>query len=122
MGHESEPLSGRIIEAALEVHTQLGPGFLEGIYEKAMAIALTNRGISFDKQKKITIYFSGIEVGTHRLDLVVEQEIIVELKAVSELHDICFAQVRSYLKATQLRVGLLLNFNAPTLVVKRIVM
>jgi GxxExxY protein len=122
MGHEFEPLSGKIIEAALEVHSALGPGFLEGIYERAVAVALSTRGITYGTQRDIDIYFSGVKVGTHRLDLVVEEEIVVELKAVRELHEIMYAQVRSYLKATKLRVGLLLNFNAPVLEIKRIVM
>ncbi len=96
MSHEFEALSGKILEAAVAVHKAVGPGFLESIYQKA--------------------------VGLHRLDLVVSDQIILELKAVKALEDIHFAQLRSYLKATGLRVGLLLNFNAPTLIIKRVVL
>ena len=121
MGYDFELLSSQIIEAAISVHKQLGPGFLESIYESAMKVALRHRGIIFDAQKEVTVMFEEEEVGVHRLDLLVGREIIVELKAIKALEDIHFAQVKSYLKATKLHVGLLLNFNAPTLVVKRIV-
>ena len=122
MGHEFEPLSGRIIEAAIEVHKALGPGFLETVYEKALGVALSHRGICWANQREIVIIFEGEEVGLHRLDLIVEEQIIVELKAVRTLEDIHYAQLKSYLKATGLHVGLLLNFNSPTLVVKRVVL
>jgi GxxExxY protein len=121
MTHTFEALSKRVIEAAIAVHRELGPGFLESIYECAMKAALTHRGIRFDSQKDVTIYFEGEEVGIHRLDLVVENELVVELKAVKALDEIHFAQVRSYLRASGLHVGLLMNFNAPTLIVKRVV-
>jgi GxxExxY protein len=121
MGHAFEQLSGQIIEAAISVHRELGPGFLESVYESAMKVALRHRGIVYQPQHEVTVFFEGDEVGVHRLDLVVESEIVVELKAVKALDDIHFAQVKSYLKATRLRVGLLMNFNAPTLVVKRVV-
>ncbi|MGD0898728.1 MAG: GxxExxY protein [Thermoguttaceae bacterium] len=122
MGHEFEELSGRIIEAAIAVHRELGPGFLESIYESAMKTALRHRGIVYEAQKEVTIFFENEEAGVHRLDLLVEGEMVVELKAVKALEDLHFAQVRSYLRATGLHVGLLLNFNAPTLIVKRVVL
>ena len=122
MGHDFEPLSGRIIEAAIQVHTELGPGFLESIYESALKVALRHCGIVYEAQKEVAIIFEGEEVGVHRLDLLVDGEIVVELKAIKALEDIHFAQMRSYLKATSLRVGLLMNFHTPTLVVKRIVL
>ena len=103
------------------MHKELGSGFLENIYEEAVKVELSRDGLDFDSQKEIRIEYSGVEVGIHRLDLLVENEIIVELKAVKELADIHFAQLRSYLKATGLKVGLLLNFSKPTLEVKRIV-
>jgi GxxExxY protein len=86
-----------------------------------MKVALVHRDIPHESQKDIHITFEGVEVGLHRLDLIVANEIILELKAIKSLEDI-FAQLRSYLKATGLRVGLLMNFNAPTLVVKRVVL
>ncbi|HEX4131854.1 MAG TPA: GxxExxY protein [Pirellulales bacterium] len=122
MGHDFEQISGRVIEAGIEVHKALGPGFLEAIYESAMKVALRHRGIAFESQCSIDIVFEGEPVGTHRLDLIVEQQLIVELKAIRDLDDIHYAQVRSYLKATKLSVGLLLNFNGPTLVIKRVVL
>jgi GxxExxY protein len=120
MGHEFEALSGKILEAAVAVHKALGPRFLENIYQKAMEIALRHRNIPFEAQKDIRIFFEDEAVGLHRLDLVVSGEIIVELKAVKAFEDVHYATLKSYLKATAIRVGLLLNFNAPTLVVKRI--
>ena len=122
VGHEFEALSGQVIEAAIGVHKQLGPGFLESIYESAMKVALRHRGMPYESQKEVAVFFEQEEVGVHRLDLVVQGEIIVELKAAKALEDIHFAQVKSYLKATGLHVGLLMNFNAPTLVVKRVVL
>ncbi len=120
MGYEFETLSGKVIEVAVNVHRTLGPGFLESVYENAMKVALSKAGFYFEYQKDVPIIFEGVEVGLHRCDLIVDREIIVELKAVKALEDIHFAQVRSYLKATRLRIGLLMNFNSPTLVVKRI--
>ncbi|NLF08454.1 MAG: GxxExxY protein [Pirellulaceae bacterium] len=121
MGYDFEALSGQIIEAAICVHKELGPGFLESIYESALKVALRHRGIVYESQKEVTVIFKNEEVGVHRLDLLVDSMIVVELKAVKALEDVHFAQVRSYLRATGLHVGLLLNFNAPTLIVKRIV-
>jgi GxxExxY protein len=122
MGHEFDELSGRVIDAAIAVHKELGPGFLESIYESALNTALRHRGIAYEAQKEVTVLFEGEEAGVHRLDLVVERELVVELKAVKSLEEVHFAQVKSYLKATRLHVGLLMNFNAPTLVVKRVVL
>lgn len=122
MGHEFEALSGRVLGAAVDVHTSLGPGFLESIYQRAMEVALTNRDVPLERQKEIRIAFEGVEVGFHRLDLVVDAQIVVELKAVKAFEDIHYAQLKSYLKATGLKVGLLLNFNAPTVAIKRVVL
>ena len=122
MGHDFEGLSSKIIGAAIEVHRELGPGFLESIYESAMKVALRHRGIAYEAQKEVTIVFVGEEVGVYRLDLLVVVEVVVELKAIKALDDIHFAQLRSYLKATRLHVGLLMNFHAPRLVVKRVVL
>lgn len=121
MSHEFEPLSWRIIQVAIKVHRALGPGFLESIYHGAMRAALTQEGIAFENQAEVRIFYEGTEVGVHYLDLLVERQLVVELKAVRALEDVHYAQVRSYLKATGLRVGLLLNFNAPRLVPKRVV-
>ncbi|MBI2823969.1 MAG: GxxExxY protein [Planctomycetia bacterium] len=122
MGHDFEALSGRVIEAAIAVHKALGPGYLESVYEGALRVALAHRQIPFQFQQAVTIHFEGEEVGMHRPDLIIDRTIVVELKAIKTLEDVHFAQLRSYLKATGLHIGLLMNFNAPTLVVKRVVL
>jgi GxxExxY protein len=119
--HPFEGLSRKIIGAAIEVHTALGPGFLENIYEEALKLELSEHKLNFETQKEIQIEYLGVAIGIHRLDLVVENQIIVELKAVKEFTDVHYAQLRSYLKATGLKVGLLLNFAKPTLEIKRVV-
>jgi GxxExxY protein len=119
--HNFEELSKKIIGAAIEVHRELGPGFLESIYEEALKVEFMEHGFRYDAQKEIQIKYLGVEVGLHRLDLLVENHIIVELKAVKELTDVHFSQLRSYLKATGLKVGLLFNFAKPTLEIKRVV-
>jgi GxxExxY protein len=119
--YEFEELSRKIIGAAVEVHRELGPGYLENIYEEALKIDLKEHGLHFECQKEIKIEYLGVVVRIHRLDLVIENEIIVELKTVKELAYMHFVQLRSYLKATGLKVGLLLNFAKPALEIKRIV-
>jgi GxxExxY protein len=114
-------LSNQIIGAAIKVHKELGPGFLESIYEEALKVELSKNELDFASQMEVQIEYLGVPVGLHRLDLLVQNEVIVELKAVKELADIHFAQLRSYLKATGIKVGLLLNFSKPTLEVKRVV-
>ena len=119
--HEFEELSSKVIGAAIEVHRELGPGFLESIYEEALKVELSRRRLYHESQKEIKIEYFDVAVGLHRLDLIVENIIIIELKAVKEFADIHFAQLRSYLKATGLKVGLLLNFAKPTLDIRRVV-
>ena len=99
----------------------MGPGFLEGLYEEALKIELAKRKISFEAQKEIVVCYDGVAIGKHILDVLVEGQLIVELKAVKGFEDIHYAQLRSYLRATGIKVGLLLNFAEPTLTVKRIV-
>jgi GxxExxY protein len=122
MAHQFEPLSAKIIEAAIAVHSALGPGFLEPIYHRALRVALGRAGIAYENKKKVRVYFGEVLVGVHYLDMLVSEEIVVELKAVRALKDVHFAQVKSYLRATGRRVGLLINFNATRLVVKRVVL
>jgi GxxExxY protein len=115
-----DQLTSRIIAAAINVHKALGPGFLESVYEQALALELAVTGLRFECQKSVPIEYRGQTVGEHRLDLLVEDAVIVELKAVSELEPIFFATVRSYLKAARLETGLLLNFAAIPLTIKRV--
>ena len=119
---EFDALSSRVINSALKVHRELGPGFLESIYQAALLVQLRRDGLNVNTEKEIHISYSGVEVGLHRLDLVVDDAIVVELKAVNDFSDSHFAQVLSYLKASRLKVGLLLNFGRPTLKVKRVVL
>ena len=105
-----EELTGEIIGAAIEVHRSLGPGFVESIYENALAIELRKRGLPFERQTEISVVYDGEEVGKHRLDMLVGGRIVVELKAIKALQDIHFAIVRSYLRAVGCEHGLLLNF------------
>jgi GxxExxY protein len=118
---EFDTLSGQVIAAALAVHRGLGPGFLESIYQNATCVALRNRSIAFETQKAVAIEFEGVEVGIHKLDLVVSGELVVELKAVKEIVEVHRNQVLSYLRAADLRVGLLINFNSSPLFIKRVV-
>lgn len=101
----------RVIGAAIEVHKELGPGFLESTYESALAIELELQGIQYSRQHSIGLSYKGHVLGEGRLDLLVENQLIVELKAVEHLHPIHHAQVISYLKATGFILGLLINFN-----------
>ncbi len=113
-------LSGKIIGAAIRVHTELGPGFLESIYEEALCFELESIGLRFQRQLLVPVIYRGRIVGEHRLDLLVENAVVVELKTVTGFDPIHFSTVRSYLKATNCELGLLLNFAAPTLQVKRV--
>jgi GxxExxY protein len=109
----------RIIAAAIGVHRTLGPGFLESVYELALAVEFALSGIQFVRQKAVPLFYKDHQIGEHRLDFLVEDEIVVELKAISALEDIHFAIGRSYLKATNLQDGLLLNFATAPLTTKR---
>ena len=122
---ENEALTEKIIGAAIEVHRELGPGLLESAYEAALAHELWLRQIQFERQKEMPVRYKGflIEVG-YRLDLLVENQVIVELKAVTEMHPIFEAQLIAYLRLSGHRVGLLINFNVPRLkdgLIRRIV-
>ena len=112
-------LTDWIIAAAIRVHRELGPGFLESIYEEALAVEFALSGIQFIRQKPVPLFYKDHQIGEHRLDFLVEDKIIVELKAVSALEGIHFAIGRSYLKATNLEDGLLLNFATIPLTIKR---
>ena len=103
-------LSYKVMQAVFEVHNTLGPGFTEDIYEAALALELAFQGIPFERQKQIQVYYKDQFIGTYRLDMVIDQKIILELKAITELNDIFQAQVRSYLCATGLQLGILINF------------
>ena len=98
----------------------LGPGFLESVYEAALAVEFQRRNIAFERQHTVPVFFKGVEVGRHRPDFFVEDEVVVELKAISDFENVHFATVRSYLRAIGRRHGLLLNFAKVTLDVRRV--
>ena len=118
LGHKE--LSGRVIEAAIAVHSALGPGFIESVYENALCVELSARGIRCEQQKTIKILHREVVVGEHRLDLLVEGVLLVELKAVKEIEDIFFSIGRSQMKAAGIQDGLILNFASMPLAVRRI--
>ena len=115
-----EELTEKIINACINVHKELGPGFLESIYHNALKIELERQKLVFESEKEVKIKYRGIEVGSHRIDLFVEGEIVLELKTVEDLNKKYYAQVRSYLKAMNKEIGLLVNFADFTLDVRRV--
>ncbi|MBS1249636.1 MAG: hypothetical protein MAG431_01216 [Chloroflexi bacterium] len=119
-----EHLGKSLLDAAFEVHTVLGAGYLERIYEEALCHELSLRHVPFEQQKPITVPYKDLRIKGQRLDLIIGDLVIVELKAVESIHPIHQAQLMSYLKATDLRLGFILNFNVPHLKngIKRIVM
>lgn len=121
---ELNELSRRVIGAAIEVHRVLGPGYLESVYEEALAVELTLQGVACDRQMPMSIEYKGRAVGEGRLDLLVNGALVVELKTVEQLLPIHHAQLLSYLKATRKQLGLLINFNTRVLRdgVKRVVL
>ena len=113
VGERSElfdELSRRIIESVIRVHTELGSGLYESIYKKSLLVDFGFAGLAFECEKHVDVFYRGVNVGLQRLDLVVEGKIIVELKVVEELSKAHYAQLRSYLRAARLEVGLLVNF------------
>ncbi len=112
-------ITEQIIAAAIRVHRALGPGFLESVYEEALAVEFALSGIQFVRQYPVPLFYRDHQIGEHRLDFLVEGKIVVELKAVSRLEDIHFAIGRSYLKAISLEDGLLFNFATIPLTIKR---
>ena len=110
-----DSLAFAVIGAAIEVHRALGPGYLESAYERAMAVELSLRGVPFRRQHPIQVTYKNQDVGYGVIDILVADVLIVELKAADALHPVFTAQVMSYLKATGLPLGLLINFNVPVL-------
>lgn len=110
-----EAIAADLLDAAIEVHRCLGPGFLETIYEEALCVELTLRGVAFIRQAPIQVAYKGRIVGDARIDLLIADRLIVELKAIEQIAPIHLAQALSYLKTTKLPLALLINFNAPVL-------
>ena len=110
-----DELAHRVIGAAIEVHRLLGPAFLESVYEEALCVELALRDIRFARQVPISVSYKGERVGESRLDLLVDDSLVVELKAVESIAPIHFAQVLSYLRAARLPLGLIISFNVDVL-------
>ena len=114
-------LSFKIIEAAIEVHKQLGPGYAENLYEEALKIELQQRGYRVDQQKKFEVKYKDQTIGLHVLDMVIEDRVILELKAVSDILPIHLQQALGYLKSTGLPLALVINFGAERVQFQRVV-
>ncbi|MGB3587671.1 MAG: GxxExxY protein, partial [Tunicatimonas sp.] len=115
-----DPLTYKIIGCAMKVHSTLGNGFQEVIYQRCLAIEMEKQGLGFARELEIPIYYEDIQVGTRRADFVVEDQVIVELKAIIQLEDVHLAQGLNYLQAYKIDKGLLINFGARSLEVKRL--
>ena len=113
---KSNELSKLIVDASIEVHRFLGPGLLESAYEAALCHELNLRGIPFERQKSMPVSYKGVKINCgYRLDLLVDRLVVVELKAIERMEPIFEAQLLTYLKLTNLWLGMLLNFNVPVM-------
>jgi GxxExxY protein len=115
-----EEITHKIIGCAMKVHSILGNGFQEVIYQRAMVIEMEKQGLHFAREMEMTIYYEKQDIGTRRVDFFVEEKIMVELKAIIDLNDNNLNQCRNYLEAYNLPVGLLINFGSISLQYKRI--
>ena len=114
-------LTQKVIGAAMEVHRNLGPGFLESVYEAALAVEFRSQNILFEEQRPVDVYYKGSVVKQFFCDFLADNALIVEVKAIKQLTDMEMGQVLNYLKATNLKLGLLLNFGAKSLQYKRVI-
>jgi GxxExxY protein len=112
---EQDPLTGRIIGCAIEVHRALGAGLLESAYHTALCVELAHQKLRFDKNRQVPLEYRGVLVGEYNADLIVEDQVIVEVKSVLHFEPVFVAQVLTYLRITGLKRGLLLNFNKSVL-------
>jgi GxxExxY protein len=115
-----DDITRRIIGCAMRVHTQLGNSFVESVYQQSLEIEMTLEGISFVREKSMSIYYREIEVGRRRVDFFVENLIMVELKALIEMDDVHLVQALNYLEAYNIEIGLLINFGSKSLTFKRL--
>jgi GxxExxY protein len=122
-GSEVDGLATAVVAAALEVHRVLGPGFLESVYEDALGLELNLRNIPFARQVPLEVRYKGVAIATHRLDVLVADTLVVELKTTDSIAPIHIAQAISYLKASALPLAIIINFNVPVLMrgVRRVV-
>lgn len=115
-----EDITHKIIGCAMKVHSTLGSGFQEVIYQRALAIEFAKQTLGFEREMEMKIYYEGTDIGTRRVDFFVEEKIMVELKAVSTLDDLHLAQAMNYLEAYNLPIGLLINFGSKSMQQKRV--
>jgi GxxExxY protein len=115
-----EEITKRIIGCAMQVHSTLGNGFQEVIYQRALAIEMQYAGLPFEREKEMNIHYRGEKIGTRRADFFVDGKIMVELKALVALEDVHLAQAMNYLEAYTMEIGLLINFGAKSLQFKRV--
>lgn len=115
-------LSYKIIGLAIEVHKELGYGFLEKVYENALVILFEENDLKIEQQKQIIVNFHGKEIGNYISDLLIEDKIIIELKVATKIKDVHKAQVANYLKATGKRLGIIINFGKEKLEYERVIM
>jgi GxxExxY protein len=115
-----EDITKRIIGCAMKVHSTLGNGFQEVIYQRALAIEMAYEGLQFEREKEMDIFYRDRNIGTRRVDFFVEEKIMVELKAIIELEDVHLAQAMNYLEAYNMEIGLLINFGSKSLQFKRV--
>lgn len=114
-------ITGAVIGSAMEVHSELGNGFPEVIYQRSLAVEFRNKNIDYNREISMPLYFKGESVGKRRVDFLVEKKVLVELKAVSEINDTHFNQILNYLTAFELEIGLLINFGENSLKFKRFI-
>ena len=112
-------LTETVIGCAMRVHTLMGTGFQEVIYQRSLAVELGQAKLAFSRELEMPVYYKGVEVGARRVDFLIEDTVLVELKALAELNATHYAQIINYLEAYQLEVGLLINFGEPSLRFKR---
>ena len=120
-GYAYSDVTGAVIGCAFDVHSILGTGFQEAVYQRALAVEMESRGLSFAREWEMPIFYKERQVGTRRVDFLVDEKVVVELKAIGELEKVHLAQAINYLEAFRLEVGLLLNFGAAKLEFRRVV-
>ncbi len=119
--YKHSDITRKVIGAAMKVHSTLGNGFQEVIYQRALAIEMGNQGLDFQRELEMPIHYGDEEIGTRRVDFMVEGKVMVELKAVTKLEDVHLAQAINYLEAYKLEIGLLINFGGRSLEFKRLI-
>ncbi|OGH13879.1 MAG: hypothetical protein A2860_04030 [Candidatus Levybacteria bacterium RIFCSPHIGHO2_01_FULL_37_33] len=119
--YQHSELTDKIIKMAIDVHKTLGRGFVEKIYQRALYLEFKKSGLRFNRERKVSIVYRGTNLGYEQVDFDIENKVLVEVKAVSQINEIHIAQVISYLKASGRKVGLILNFAKPKLEIKRVI-